>query len=206
MRLRKDFITTEKYFKAENTLQASDMWKLLTTSSGGFDALEHIVRQIVGTEPTAVVVDGFNNLMAVVQILNWYSYELLGVDNILYNMQLTDVGCLYIAREARMYCSFEIDIEDILYVTLDLQYATPRESPANDSRMQWTMPNLSSGYWADFGIRGNKTPSTSSCLRSAESFRRSSRRQWHSSLNRRLCSGGKASRTLKQSNSECRFC
>lgn len=37
-------------------------------------------------------------------------------------MQLTKVGCLHIALEARRYCSFEIGIEDIVIVALDLQY------------------------------------------------------------------------------------
>ena len=69
-RLRKDLTATKKYFKAGHTLQASDMWKRLTASGVGVEALEHVVRSVVGTEPTAVVVDRFDNLMAVVQMLN----------------------------------------------------------------------------------------------------------------------------------------
>lgn len=61
---------TKKYFKAGRTLQASDIWKQLTTSGAGLEALEHVVQTVVCTELTAVIVDGFDNLMKVVQMLN----------------------------------------------------------------------------------------------------------------------------------------
>lgn len=48
-RLWKDLTATEKYLKAGNTLQASDKWKRLTTSGGGLEALEHVVRSVMGT-------------------------------------------------------------------------------------------------------------------------------------------------------------
>lgn len=42
----------------------------------------------------AVVVNGFDYLIAVKQFLNWYSHELFGVAIILYNVQLTKAKCL----------------------------------------------------------------------------------------------------------------
>lgn len=75
---------------------------------------------VVGTEPNEVAVDGFDNLIRIVQLLNWYSHELICVNGILYDMQLTNAGCLYIAREVWRYSLFDIDIENIAVVGLDL--------------------------------------------------------------------------------------
>jgi hypothetical protein len=57
-----------------------------------------------------------------VALLNQYSHEILGVNGILHHLQLTNAGCLHIAREARRYSTFEIGIEDLVIAALDAHY------------------------------------------------------------------------------------
>lgn len=75
---------TEKFFKAVHILQANEIWKRLTTNRAGLLAIKHYVRSVVGMELKAVVVNKFDNLIAVVKILNWCLHKLFGVNNILY--------------------------------------------------------------------------------------------------------------------------
>lgn len=68
-RLRKDFYVSDDYFKVpDHKLQASDLWRRLTSSGEELEALDREVRAVVGTDPTAVVINGFYNLLAVVQL------------------------------------------------------------------------------------------------------------------------------------------
>lgn len=143
--LRSTFIVNDECFKTpDRQLQAIDLWRRLTSSGQGLVALERKVRAVVGTKPTAVVVNGFDNFLAVVQLLNWYAYEFLDVHGILYNMQLTKSGFLHIARAVRQYSSFEIGIEDIVIAAMDLLYlhfaglrsAKPRPPVNNVERIE----------------------------------------------------------------------
>lgn len=80
-----------------------------------------------------MVVDGFDNLIAVDQLINLYLHEHFGVNSILYRMQLTNAKCLHIARKDQRY-SFDIGIEDIVIVALDLHYQHLRGSKVKDCR------------------------------------------------------------------------
>lgn len=57
-----------------------------------------MVRSVVGTKPTAVVADEFEILMAIVQLLNWFSHELHGRKCVIYQMQFMTAGCFHISR------------------------------------------------------------------------------------------------------------
>lgn len=49
---------------------------------------------LVSRKTTSVVVDGFDNFMTVVKLLDLCSHEHFGVNGILYHIQLTNAGCL----------------------------------------------------------------------------------------------------------------
>lgn len=103
-------------------MQASDLCQRFISSGGGFYAYVPVVDFEVGFEKIAVVVDGFDNLISLVKLLNWYSHELFGVNGTMYYMQITNSESLIIAQKGWRYFSFKIYIEDIAIVALDMQY------------------------------------------------------------------------------------
>lgn len=122
-RLQKDFYVSDDYFKGpDHKLQASDLWWRLTSSGEGLEALVWEVQAVVGTDFTAVVVNGFDNLLAAVQLLSCYAHEPLFIGGIFCHMLLTYAECLHIARKSRQYCSFDIGMKDIVIAAIDLQY------------------------------------------------------------------------------------
>lgn len=121
-RLKKQIVQTASYFRApERRLQASDMWRRLTLDAEHLDAIDREVIQVVSTKLTAVVANCFRTLMAVMQLLNWYSHKLFGSARHPLPSSFLECQMLHIAREARRYGSFDIGIEDMVIAALDLQ-------------------------------------------------------------------------------------
>jgi hypothetical protein len=69
-RLKKDLTVSTGYFQVPGrVLQASDLWRRMLLSTEGLEDLDRVTKLVVGTNPTAVVADGFSNLLAVVHLL-----------------------------------------------------------------------------------------------------------------------------------------
>lgn len=84
VRLKKTFIFSDNNYKAPGKrLQANANWQRLTLNYERLKALEHVVKSFVKTKLTAVVVYGFNNLLAVVQLLKIYILRTFDVNGFL---------------------------------------------------------------------------------------------------------------------------
>lgn len=85
----------------DRQITANEKGRRLVLVEENLEALDRDVQLVAGTGPTVNLVNGLVNLLAVVQLLYWYTHYLTGVQGILYYLQFMNAMVLHQALELR---------------------------------------------------------------------------------------------------------